>query len=396
MTLSWQDASQIVAGLLLEGRIAENALRPELFYEPYNKIVKEIQAGTREKELLIEKLGVSTIRDCLDIVHDMNGTGELNWTEILERTAIAYEAGIKLEKFAQKLQRGDNVDWSQVTYYAKLASQSETSKFTPLSQVNAVDTPYIKTGYDPIDKNLFGIPKVGLIVIGGATYSGKTWFFTKLSSAFAKSHPKKVVAFFSLEMMLEEIKSRYKPYNLPNSVQDRILLYPHPTTTDNVIAQAATIDNLGMVGIDFADMLVKQEITAGIMESVYKTLALGAKELGVPIVLLAQLTGYNGGIPTPDMMRWTRLAGMLGWSVWTIYNPMKDWFGEEATKNVSLPLQPHRAFLCVWKMRGGFWKEGENGQKILREDDPIAIQIGFKPELGWGDQSRTFSLKKMG
>lgn len=392
--MNWQDASEIVTGLVLKGRLAENSVRPEMLISPYDHIIKEVQSGNREPEHLIEKIGLGPVQTCFDAVHNINGTGELDWVGILEQSALAYEAGIKLEKFAQKLQRGDDVDWSQITYYAKLAEQGRSSKFTPLSDVKITDTPYIKTGYDPIDQELCGIPEVGLVIIGGPTGSGKTWFFTKMSSKFAITHPDKVVAFFSLEMLLGEIKSRYKPYNLPKHVEERIMLNPHPTNVEGVIAQSATIDHLGLVGIDFADLLVREEITASGMEKVYKILMLGAKELNVPIVLLAQLTGYNGGIPTPDMMRWTRLAGMLGWSVWTIYNPMKDWFGDEASKKSGLPLINNTAFLCAWKMRGGFWKIGKNNEKVLREDDPGAIMIPFRPELGWGDKHKWFSLKK--
>jgi hypothetical protein len=394
MAISWQDSSEVNAGLILDKRKSANSVNPDRLFPPYNDIIKAVQNGMTEPELLIERFGIAPIQAALDAAHNLNGTGELDWSGILEQKAAEYEAGAKLEKFGRKMQVGDNVDFAQVRYYAELAQRSATTKFTPLSKVEEADTPYIKTGWSPVDKQLFGIPKVGLVVVGGPTGAGKTWLFTKLSACFAQTHPEKVVAFFSLEMMLEEIKGRYKPYDLPLDVQERILLYPHPTEVENVIAQAATLENLGLVGIDFADLLIPGETTAAAMEKVYKVLMLGAKELGVPIILLAQLTGYNGGVPTPDMMRWTRLAGMLGWSVWTVYNPLKDWFGEEASKNAGLPLQRNTAFLCAWKMRGGFWKEGPDGEKVLRDDDPIAIQTPYLVDKGWGDKSRTYSLQK--
>jgi len=43
-----------------------------------------------------------------------------------------------------------------------------------------------------------------------------------------------------------------------------------------------------------------------------------------------------------------------------------------------------------------FLEEGADGQKILREDDPGAIQIGFRPDVGWGESKhKWFSLKRM-
>jgi replicative DNA helicase len=227
------------------------------------------------------------------------------------------------------------------------------------------------------------LPSVGLVVIGGLPGSGKTWSWIKLSSEFAKEHPDKLVAFFSLEMILGEIKERYNAMSYPAEVMHRIRVCPHPMNVEAVIAKAATFENLGLVGIDFADLLVEKDTNESEMTRIYRVLMLGAKELNCPIVLYAQLNGSTERLPRPNNLRWTRLAEALGWSVLMLYNPATDW-REGITTKTKLQKYKNHVYLLAWKMRGGF--------RNHLDDNPGAISISYRQDKGFGNNSHWFKI----
>jgi hypothetical protein len=382
MAISWEESSQITAGLILSGRIAKHSVQSDSFLSPYDKLIKEFQAG-KEKEELIISVGLEAVHTCLQSIEQMNGTKEADWPQILQTTSMYWDAGNKLGKFSEKLKRGEPIDWAMLNYYAKLAQQNQGKDFTPLSEVTESGVIYVKTGWKPWDEHLCGIPQVGLVVIGGMSYSGKTWSWIKLSSEFAKEHPDKNVAFFSLEMTLPELKERYDTGKLHIDVQRRLLLCPHPMNVESVIAKAACIENLGLVGIDYADLLVEDETNESAMTKIYRVLALGSKELNCPIILYAQLNGATGKLPRPQNLRWTRLAEAIGWSVIMTFNPNTDWRGGIVTET-KLPKNKNCAYLLAYKMKGGF--------RNHMDDSPGAIEMPYRPNLGFGDNSRWYKI----
>jgi len=304
MAVTWEEASEITAGLVLTGKLSKNSVNPDYFLSPYNKLISDFKAG-KEKDDLILSVGLNPVHTALESCKNLNGTGDADWTGILERTYNQYEAGVRLGKMSERLIRGEDVDWSKINYYSKLAQQNQGGDFTKLSQITETSVPFIKTGWKPIDDHLGGIPAVGLIIVGGLPGTGKTWEWIKISSEFAKYHTDKNVAFFSLEMTLPEINGRYNALNLPEEVKDRILVNPHPMRVEDIISKASSIENLGLVGIDFADLLIQGDTTESSMAHIYRTLMLGAKELNCPIKLYSQLRrNYDGSLPKPNQLRW--------------------------------------------------------------------------------------------
>jgi replicative DNA helicase len=209
----------------------------------------------------------------------------------------------------------------------------------------------------------------------------------KFATCFAKTHKKKTVAVFSIEMMLKEIAGRFREISkLSKDVESRILLDDVPVTPEEAINKASTLEDLGLMIIDFADLMIRGETTESSMAHIYRTLAIGAKALRIPIILLSQLSyKYTGGIPRPDHLRYTSLAKALGWMIAMIYNPNKDFYEE---KDVTvLPAIENRSYVILWKIRGGF-------RKHLNES-PGAIQVPFKGNRGWSDKDgRWYSLSK--
>jgi replicative DNA helicase len=197
----------------------------------------------------------------------------------------------------------------------------------------------------------------------------------KFATSFAKQHKEKVVAVFSIEMMLKEIAGRFREISkLPKSIEERIYLDDMPVSPEEAINKASTIEDLGLMIIDFADLMIRGETNESSMSHIYRELALGAKSLGIPVILLSQLSyKYKGGIPRVYALRYTSLAKALAWMILMIYNPNRDYYDEQDVN--LLPVVEDHSYIIVWKVRGGF-------RKHLSES-PGAIQIPFRGDRGW-------------
>jgi replicative DNA helicase len=388
--MNWQDTSEVVAGLILDKRLSLNAVRPEIFYGEFRNLIKYMKEGTIEPETLINKVGLDPFQSAIEAAKTINGVGDMaDWTVILEQSAVEYDAGVRLEKEGRRMQMGESADWSKIKDIVSKAQEGIGSDFVPLSEVEAGKIPFTPTGWKPIDVHLGGLPSVGMIVVGGSPGVGKTTWMVKLASNFVKRHPKKRVAIFSIEMVLEELAGRFADItNLKKEDASRIMLDDTPVTPEQAINKAATIDNLGLMITDFADLMIRGETNESSMAHIYREYMIGAKELRVPNVLLSQLNRkYQGGIPRPHHIRYTSLVEALAWMLLMLYNPSNDFYAEDDEASEALPIIEERAYMVAWKVRGGFRKH--------KNDCPGAVQIPFRGDKGWSDrEGRWFSLKK--
>ena len=387
---TWQDASEVVTGLILEKRLSLNAVRPELFFGEYKNLVQHMKDGVTEPEDLILKSGLMPFNAALDAAKSLNGAGEVaDWVSILEQSAVGYNVGRKLEKLGRNFQNGDDVDWGQVKSLLSKSQEGIHTDFMPLSEVEGGQVNFIPSWWRPFDTHIGGYPEAGLIVMAGNPGVGKTTNMIKLASKFAETHLDKKVAVFSIEMLLKELAGRFREVtNLDKSIEDRILLDDVPVSPEQAINKASTIDRLGLMIIDFADLMIKGDTTESAMAHIYRTLAIGAKQLRIPIILLAQLNRqYQGGIPRVRHIRYTSMAEALAWMIIMLYNPSNDFYADEDEAMEGLPIIEDRAYMVVWKVRGGFRKH--------KDDCPGAIQIPFRGDKGWSDKpGRWYSLKK--
>jgi len=384
---NWQDTSETTLGLILQRRLSPNTVRPEIFYGETKQAIKLIKDGISDTETLIEKCGIGVIQASLDAAKSLNGLGEADWALLLERSYNANQAGIQFEQMGRKLQKGESIDWTKAKELI-VDGQEDNGNLVPMSQIQEGVIPFIKTGWKPLDEHLGGLPQTGLVLVGGNPGSGKTRLMEKITKKFVKEHPDKTIALFSAEMLKEELVGRLRNEGDKLSKQDeeRIIVSDKVTNANQVSNDAAKIDNLGLMVTDFADLLVWGETTESAMSQIYRTYAQTAKQLQVPNMLLCQLNRkYQGGVPRPYHIRWTGLAEALAWMILMVYNPNVDYFKEEDDAVEELIIRENIAYLCCWKVRGGF--------RNHLEDSPGAIMIPFKREHGWGDKSKWFSLK---
>ena len=390
MTLSHRDVSEIVAGMILTKRKSPNEVRPEIFFGVYSDLIKLYKGGVTQTEDLVTKVGLDTIQTALHAVESVNGLGDSDWVKILEKTASNNLASIRLEKMGRKGQAGDEIDWAEIRKIMREAQANVGASYVPLLDVEPGEVPFIQSGWNPIDYHLGGIPEVGVIVVGGHPGVGKTSFMGRMAGQFARQYPDKVVAIHSIEMILRELAMRFQEIDvLPDKVKARILLDETPIQPEELITRAATIENLGIVFVDFLDLMVVENSESAYAH-VYKTLMFGAKQLHCPIVALAQLSGnYQGGIPRPQYLRYTRLAEALSWMIIMLYNPSEDYFADDNHKdNEILPITDKKGYAVCWKVRGGFRKH--------KDESPGAIMIPFKGSKGWhpDERGKWFSLRK--
>lgn len=393
---NWIANSEIVGGMIMDKRISDNSVRPEIFHPSIVNLVKYYKSGITAPEELIERVGVATVQACLQASERINGIGECaNWIQMLEQSAHNDDAANKMERFAKKLKRGETVDWSKFSNLVSKAQIGLSKDLIPLSDVERKRVPFVQTGWKPIDHHLGGLPEVGMILVGGNPGVGKTTWMLKLASKFVKKHPIKKVAIFSIEMVLSELSMRLDEVeNLTNQQQERIILCEKPISPEEAINKASTIDDLGLMCTDFADLMIRGETTESSMAHIYRTYMIGAKQLRVPNVLLSQLNrNYTGGIPRPNHIRYTGLAEALAWMIIMLYNPNIDYFAEDKEKNRGYELQivDECAYMICWKIRGGFREHPD--------DNPGAILTPFRGDKGWGEytnrpEGKWFSLRK--
>jgi len=403
-TLPWEEASQIVSGLVITGRIASSAVNPEVLFPPYNKLVSSYKSGVVEPEELVEMIGISAVQVAMHQAGAINGLGDIaDWVKLVENSCIQYQIADQLEKISRKMREGEPVNVARLKSLLRDMDDGKTGTMF-IKDIEPKETPYILTGWEALDDHLGGIPETGLLVVAGNPGVGKTTFAAKLAGKFINKHKDKKGFIYSLEMLKEEITMRitevwgYKkdpewlkqqsPEKLEtlHDFESRFAVNDLRLGPEEIIADASRFENVGLILVDFADLMIKGEVNESAMANIYRELAMGAKELHCCIVLLSQLNrSYQGGIPRPYHIRYTSMAEALGHGIWMLYNPSISYFSEESEGD-ELPVVPHKAYVIPAKMRGGF--------RIHKEDSPGAIQIPFKGNRGWGNTGRWIQMKK--
>jgi hypothetical protein len=147
---SWIDASEIVTGLILEKRLSINSVRPEIFFGEYKNLIKHMKEGVIEPEDLIQKVGLDPFQSAVEASKMLNGAGDMaDWTRILEESALAYDAGAKLEKMARKWQMGESPNWAKAREIVSKGADGISTDFVPLSEVKGGKVPFVPTGWQP-------------------------------------------------------------------------------------------------------------------------------------------------------------------------------------------------------------------------------------------------------
>lgn len=380
MPENWVSISEVVTGKVLKGKLALNCVRPEILCEPYDRIIELMQKGHKEKEDIISIVGLSPVTAAMDAA-EATKSDRADWVALLEKVAMKCQVAEKLRRHAKKLDNGEDIDSVNVVEDLRQLDRNKPYMI-PLTDVETEPMPFISSGLPFIDQHISGWPKSGLISIGAKPGDGKTTFLIKAVSAYVRCYKDKKAGVFTLEMPAPEFKARLVDLE-PDLTLDELSRIVVEDAAElgvrGVANKAAREPDLGLVAVDFADLMIPDENTESEMAKIYRVLAGLAKTLVVPVILLCQFSKeYRSGVPLPRHFRYTSLAEALSWMMLCLYNPAKD-FGDDKDA-IKLPQIPGHSYVIAWKIRGGFRQH--------ELDNPGAISVRFNGRTGWGNDAK--------
>ena len=181
------------------------------------------------------------------------------------------------------------------------------------------ETVGIQTGFSDLDKQVVGLGKGNLIIVGARPGVGKTSFALNIASSVAK-RSKKSVCIFSLEMSNEELVQRilsseamidshnlqtgelssedWEKLAMSASILSETGIYVDDTTGISLTSMKAKlrrVKNLGLVIVDYLQLMQPEshrgdQSRVNQIGEISRGLKVLAKELRVPVICLSQLS----------------------------------------------------------------------------------------------------------
>jgi hypothetical protein len=387
--MKYEEASEIVFGLLLNKKIPPSAVVADHLFSAYGEGALYIQTHPEFTSAdLIDKIGWATVSAADQAYAAVQGRPALEWIGVLEK---AYTREVKasiLEAESKKLRKGEDSNDGRILDV--INKEFNGSGYVYLSEVEEGASIRVPTFYAPLDHYMAnpqdfdqcGVPEAGLITIGAAPGTGKTSMLIKILGEAAK-HGKKSL-FYSLEMTNKQISQRFLEIsNLTKEEKGRIKMCDRVLTPQQIRAEAHQIcaqEDIYFIGVDFLDMMILGAADEGVVSSAYKELWALAKETKVPVFLISQLNRLGGqGVPKINDLRGSGLAEALSAAIILLYNPNQTFARGVASED--LPAYEGRAYAILGKDRFGF-----------REKFPGAILIDFDGASAWGDVSYGYNF----
>lgn len=379
IVMSWQDATEITIGFVLHKKLSPDLINPDDCYPPYHEIIPLMRDGLDIPDV-VARIGYSSVRQAMEAAEHVNGEMKpVEWVKVLTQSASVAQAASKLDEVVKNMRAGKDYDIGLALKAVSMMDEGQRD-LTPMSEITPEENSWILTGWDAIDKYIGGIVKAGLITIGASPGVGKTTLVLKLASSLVHKYKKKKVAIFTLEMTVEQLTQRALELSkITKDEKERILLGGSSFSVHEIYATASRVaaqEDLAMIAVDFADLLIEGEASESVMGNIYKTLALLAKKTGVPVVLISQLNRntYSGGTPKVNHLRYSGMAEAMSALILLIYNPNNILVDNGGGKS-ELETIEGRGYLIEGKSRFGFKQGG-----------PGAIMIEWDGAGGWGEK----------
>ena len=374
--MQWKRASEIVAGHAILGNLSYDSINASTLETPYDSAIRLLADGAKEIDLA-DGVGIHALTVAKDAARNAAGDPRA-YLEIVEEAAIRVGAGRKLRPIVDKLERGENVDVARALS-ALGHLENGYRQFTPASEVEPEKQIYVPSYYAPLDDYVGGYPQAGLSIVAGITGTGKTTFLIEMARSVARAN--KRCAILTLEMTNGQLMYRMLQVDkkLTKKQRKNILLSDDVYSIDEAyaaIAQLAAKEELHFIGIDYADMLVGQaEQSEATMGRIYNTLAVLAKKIHLPIVLVAQYRRTDGVIPTIQDIRYSGRAEQAASMILLLYNKGVVFAKTSFERKGPLPDIPGTAWILVGKTR----YMGKQPTALG------AINVDWNGEGGWGD-----------
>lgn len=387
--MKWLDVSELMAGLVLTGKMHADYVIPTYLAPPYDLIISKAKEGKTPAQILdiVGLMPINAARQAAEQI-DYN---ETTLEELLTTLMSAYrrqEQSKVLKEQVKLLDKGENLETDKISLLLE-KTEDYKGKYVRLSEVDATTPVWRRSFYPPIDEHLgdpedmsmVGIPESGLTIIAGPPGTGKSSLMASIIAGMAAE--KKTTLVYTLEMTTGQIAKRIIQVamdGLSTEQKRTVIICNEIMSADEVYADAMRLcatENVYSIFIDFSDLLIEKEQDETSMAYVYRRCAMLAKKnlSGAPVFLLSQLNRqYTGGIPKINHLRYSGLAEAMGALIFLIYNPNQIF----ATQGSDDRLQaiPGKGYIIVGKSRFGF-----------KEGSPGAIQVDFDGKTSWGRES---------
>ncbi len=332
---------------------------------------------------LYDKIGFAPVQAANSAVETANPDPAVDWLALLEKAHQRSELADAFERQAKKLRRGDEPDLVLIENAIERSINLE-DRYRRVRDIKPEEAVWVKTGFLPFDYHLGGIPDSALTIIAGAPGFGKTSLL--ISMMYEMALTGKDLLFYTLEMSAEQIVWRmlniidkgrdqsYKDHIIVNGTADLDL--------NTILAEAprvATAENLGMVCIDFADLVTNKTDDESEVGFMYKSLAKLAKKIKTPVVLVSALNRqtYQGGIPRINHIRWSSMAEYTASLITLLYNPNQTFTSYTGKDSDTLEAMPGRGWILFGKSRFGYGIHKNVG----------AVSVGWDGKTAWTNEN---------
>jgi len=361
--------------MILDGRIQPDHVDAQAFAVPYDAAIKLLKSGSDVADLY-DKVGLAPIKAASDASKIIGDKPMGEFLKLLDMAYSRSELAKVLTRQLKRLNNGEDADMLAIEGALEQLINLE-HRYELASEIDPFGGAWFETGYTPLDRHMGGLPEASLTIVAATTGIGKTTFLVQLASCVAKRKHKALL--YSLEQtkgqMVRRILDTSSKGESDKGFLDYIKITDDPMNVNELSAEASricAIEDIGIIGVDFADLLLTSEEDEPKVGHIYRTLALLGKRARTRVVCLSQLHRYEGGEPRINNIRWSGLAEAMAGMIILLYNPSQT-FGIGAKKDGQLPIIPGKGWLIIGKSRYGF-KEGGIG----------AIQVDWDGEKGWG------------
>lgn len=379
MVIDWATMSEVVGGALITGRLHPAAvIIPQDLTPPYDKLVLAAQKHTLKlgsPEQCISLIGATAYERALVAVSTYKNV-KVDFIKMLQSTVNRSKLLAVLEKEKARVERGETDGLGEIMM-AYAALQENTAEFERLDKIEPETEPFEHVGWGPLDTTIGGAPKWGVSIIAGTTGTGKTHLMRSLAMGYAAQN--KHVGLFSLEMSKGEIAQRFIVADIKPAIKKNIYVSEKILRPGEVAATVAQMnESLDVVFVDFADLMLRGEVTEATKSNLYLTMFEVAKQLKKPIWILDQFNrAYDGAMPRISYIKFASSAEQLAKLILMPYNPAAV-VAVRQDDNM-LPIYKDKAYVVVGKSRHGY---GLDEKGIER--GPGAILVDFNGLRGFG------------
>ena len=367
-----RSASEVCFGLVIKGADA-NIFNPSDFVAPYNTALSDV--GRMDRAELKATHGFDAIRAAEYAAEDESISEAASWATTLGKLAVYANVGNKLSRIGKRLQEGENGAGDEILSLAAQLDKGQ-SGFVTMADVKALshEETWVPSYFPPIDDNAGGLPIGGLTIVSGPAGLGKT---TLLLDVLGRCAAESLhVAFFSLEMSKELVTMRLKQIRPRLRKKDLKFIHVHDEalSAPEVYAEASRLAAeipLHMIGVDYADKMVRGAQSEEAMGAVYNEMANLSKISGIPVLLVAGVSrGYVGGEPMVNHIRYSGRAEHDASLIILVHNPGLLEVDMSSTQRHGLPYVAGHGWLKFGKSRLGM-KQGTLGAAMVEWNDKI-------------------------